>query len=154
MFKHEFFSWNLKSNLIYSNENCKVPRPHSLSSRHSCLPLASALLSWLHVHPSGSAPVERGGPGDCPHKLCGCRRAEGLKWAVNNKGSCRHPLTVSIFPAMQEYPGCPWRDVFFLFVMNERVRNTPSPPSDWRAKGEDQEPGSLVRGNWSVFISL
>lgn len=65
-----FLVWSSLSSLIYSNENCNL---------NLCLPHPSSPPpSRLGVHPSGSAPVERGGPDDCPHKLCVCRGAEGL----------------------------------------------------------------------------
>lgn len=76
-----FLLWSSMSGLIYSNENCKTPWPQSLCSSLSFLAFLSPslyLLSWVRVHPSGSAPMERSRPDDCPHKLCVCRGAEGL----------------------------------------------------------------------------
>lgn len=61
------------------NEKSLTHQPQSSSSWLSLLPsLLFSLLSRLHVHPSGSAPAERGRSDYCLHKLHVCRGAEGL----------------------------------------------------------------------------
>jgi len=76
-FEVTFFLWRSSmSSLIDRSENCKTPQAQSLSFWLS-LP-ASLSLPSLHVHPSGGASMERGGPDDCPHKLCVSQGAKGL----------------------------------------------------------------------------
>lgn len=77
--------------------------------------------------------------------VSGCR---GAKWAVNNKRSRRHPLTIATFPVTRDYPGCPWRGVLFFSVMSGG-RNTPSPLGVWQKEVRDGCPVDL---NWLVSL--